>query len=715
MKYITILLLTLFTTSQVYAQAVGVPRSHNQLTGTGTNSHATIDTFIASKGAANGLASLDASGNLVQAVGTVTLSGGYVKQTNGTATGAVLDSVSIVSGTGTLSGVASPFIAQTNGTGTGNTLTNLKVVTSLMLGTTTSDALLEVYGGNIDFERTETAPLFNFYRNSASPSNNDSVGGVYFYGNNATPAIKEYTSIIGQIKDKTASSEIGRLLFYTMNAGSTGERMRIEGTNVLIGTTTDHTKLTVAGDLSLQSSGYINFNPGAGTATNGYGLRDNSGTMQYKNSAGTWTDIPSGATGGGWTDNGTTITENTVTDQVIIGSTTAASNQILTIVGSTTTRDMYIGGKLAIGTAGSTLTGGNSVINLALGDNDTGLKYTSDGIFNLTANNNNVVIVDGNTQRVAIGTTTSNTTLQVGGTVTALGFSGNGAGLTNLPSNFDTLTATVIKATSTANTFGTTTQHNSSVVTILGSGTSPISIKAGNTISSLGTGTTNTMTGTTTSGHTVTPSSNTSGREGWEVFDKVLDEPNRWVAQTQVATLIYDFGTGTKKVIGRYDLAVENSTNDAPTAWELAGSNDNITYTGIDYRNSYTGWAGANPDRAFNLFTIATSTTAYQFYRIKILTMQSGANATIEEMRLIEGNVSFGDALYVNGSGTTAMGTTTPVVSAALQIESISGAFLPPRMTTAQRDGLTSVNGMIIYNSTTNQFNFYENGTWTTK
>jgi hypothetical protein len=35
--------------------------------------------------------------------------------------------------------------------------------------------------------------------------------------------------------------------------------------------------------------------------------------------------------------------------------------------------------------------------------------------------------------------------------------------------------------------------------------------------------------------------------------------------------------------------------------------------------------------------------------------------------------------------------------------------------TTAERDAMTAVNGMIIYNTTTNAFNFYENGSWVTK
>ena len=40
---------------------------------------------------------------------------------------------------------------------------------------------------------------------------------------------------------------------------------------------------------------------------------------------------------------------------------------------------------------------------------------------------------------------------------------------------------------------------------------------------------------------------------------------------------------------------------------------------------------------------------------------------------------------------------------------STSGALIIPRLTTTQRDGLTPVNGMIIYNTITEAFNFYEN------
>ena len=77
--------------------------------------------------------------------------------------------------------------------------------------------------------------------------------------------------------------------------------MRIDSAgNVGIGTTSPLAKLDVYGDIVLSGSNhYLNF--GSATGTIGYGLRDNSGTIEIKNNAGDWASI-----GGGTVASGTT-------------------------------------------------------------------------------------------------------------------------------------------------------------------------------------------------------------------------------------------------------------------------------------------------------------------------------------------------------------------------------------------------------------------------
>lgn len=69
--------------------------------------------------------------------------------------------------------------------------------------------------------------------------------------------------------------------------------------------------------------------------------------------------------------------------------------------------------------------------------------------------------------------------------------------------------------------------------------------------------------------------------------------------------------------------------------------------------------------------------------------------------------------LAINPSGNNVgIGTSSPATSARLEIAGTTGALLVPRLTTTQRDALTAVNGMIIYNTTTNTMQGYINGAW---
>jgi len=77
------------------------------------------------------------------------------------------------------------------------------------------------------------------------------------------------------------------------------------------------------------------------------------------------------------------------------------------------------------------------------------------------------------------------------------------------------------------------------------------------------------------------------------------------------------------------------------------------------------------------------------------IAMTLGTNNGTERMRILS-------------TGEIGMGTTTPSTKAVLDLTSTTKGFLPPRMTTAQREQISSPPaGLMIYNTTTNKLNVY--------
>lgn len=64
------------------------------------------------------------------------------------------------------------------------------------------------------------------------------------------------------------------------------------------------------------------------------------------------------------------------------------------------------------------------------------------------------------------------------------------------------------------------------------------------------------------------------------------------------------------------------------------------------------------------------------------------------------------------GTNNVGIGINIPAMSAKLEISTSTGALLLPRMTTTQRNALTAIDGMVIYNFTSKAVEAYENGTW---
>ena len=71
--------------------------------------------------------------------------------------------------------------------------------------------------------------------------------------------------------------------------------------------------------------------------------------------------------------------------------------------------------------------------------------------------------------------------------------------------------------------------------------------------------------------------------------------------------------------------------------------------------------------------------------------------------------------LSVTGGGNVLINTTTDVASSKLTIESTTQGFLPPRMTTTQKNAIaTPATGLMVYDTTLNLMALYNGTTWIT-
>jgi hypothetical protein len=76
-------------------------------------------------------------------------------------------------------------------------------------------------------------------------------------------------------------------------------------------------------------------------------------------------------------------------------------------------------------------------------------------------------------------------------------------------------------------------------------------------------------------------------------------------------------------------------------------------------------------------------------------------------------SATIGYKLIVTKQGTAALGTATPNASAILQADSTNRGFLPPRMTTTQKNAIgTPAAGLMVYDTTLNQMSYYNGTTW---
>jgi len=82
-------------------------------------------------------------------------------------------------------------------------------------------------------------------------------------------------------------------------------------------------------------------------------------------------------------------------------------------------------------------------------------------------------------------------------------------------------------------------------------------------------------------------------------------------------------------------------------------------------------------------------------------------------LKTFKNSVGLIEAVRVNHDGAIGIGT-TPNANAILDVASTTKAFMPPRMTTTQRDAIASpTEGMVVWNITTHAPSWYDGTNWT--
>lgn len=121
---------------------------------------------------------------------------------------------------------------------------------------------------------------------------------------------------------------------------------------------------------------------------------------------------------------------------------------------------------------------------------------------------------------------------------------------------------------------------------------------------------------------------------------------------------------------------------------------------------SYTSAEGALIDSP----SLSGTGTIATLYGVRIKSQKTGTAVTKGYGLYAEG----ASDLNVFAGATTIGAAADPTASAALDVNSTTGAFMPPRMTTTQRLALTPSNGMAVYDTTLGQNVYYQNGVWLT-
>ncbi|MBL8028774.1 MAG: hypothetical protein JNL74_20280, partial [Fibrobacteres bacterium] len=122
--------------------------------------------------------------------------------------------------------------------------------------------------------------------------------------------------------------------------------------------------------------------------------------------------------------------------------------------------------------------------------------------------------------------------------------------------------------------------------------------------------------------------------------------------------------------------------------------------------------AGANDEPALDFYKAGGRTGRIQSYASNLcLYAGDTGNGDIKFFDKMPATSSL--LMIIKAGGSVGIGTTSPDASALLQVDSTTKGFLPPRMTTGQRDAISNpIEGLVIYNTSTHKLQFHNGTNW---
>lgn len=128
--------------------------------------------------------------------------------------------------------------------------------------------------------------------------------------------------------------------------------------------------------------------------------------------------------------------------------------------------------------------------------------------------------------------------------------------------------------------------------------------------------------------------------------------------------------------------------------------------TGTDTANWNNHFSGDYNDLANTPSNVSTFTNDAG-YLTSFTEVDGSVTNEIQDFQSVLATGNDGNAESIVNVSQITIGSSTPTPSTALEINSTQGALLLPRMTTTQRDALTPIDGMIIYNTAEKKFQGY--------